>query len=503
MADLPPPDSNTIAGMPPQNIVLVVMDTARADDVFGTVDGTAVTPELDSLAEDSTRYNNAYAAAPWTLPSHGSLFTGTYPSKHGAHAGHKRLDDSLPTMAELFSDAGYETVAVSNNTWVSEEFGFGRGFEQFYKTWQHVQSDTDLGRIAREYNGREQWRPLAGALFDGNPLVNLWNAIYGQFFRKRDDDGARRTNRWLDEWLTDRETDRPFFLFCNYLEPHLPYDPPKEYTEPFLPPDTTYEAAQAVPQEPWAYIAGQQEMTDADFAALRALYRGELAYLDARLGYLQSMLAEAGVWDETVFVVIGDHGENVGDHGLMDHQYCLYETLTKVPMLVHGGPFATGETRDDLVQLTDLLPTLLDTTGIDPSSAELDTQGVSFHPESGDDPRDAVFAEYLATQPSMEALQKQLGSLPEQVTQYDRSLRAVRTAEYKLVCGSDGARELYHVTTDPTEETDIASEAEEHASRLETRLEAWLDSFDHADVTADIDIATDTQSRLEDLGYLQ
>lgn len=489
--------------MPPQNIVLVVMDTARADDVFGTIDDTAVTPTLDSLATEGTRYTNAYAPAPWTLPSHASLFTGAYPSKHGAHADHKRLDESLPTMAELFNDAGYETAAVSNNTWISEEFGFGRGFDQFYKTWQHVQSDIDLGRIARQYDGREQLRRLTRALFEGNPAVNLWNAVYGKFFRKRTDDGARRTNKWIREWLHGRDGDRPFFLFCNYLEPHLPYDPPKEYTDPFLPASTTYEEAQAVPQEPWAYIAGQRSLSDEEFAALRALYRGELAYLDARLGDLQSMLAEAGVWEDTVFVVIGDHGENIGDHGLMDHQYCLYETLTNVPLLVRGGPFPADHERDTLVQLTDLLPTLLDVAGIEVPSAHSDVQGHSFHPESDTETRDAVFSEYLAPQPSMDALQKRLGSLPDAIEHYDRSLRAIRTAEYKLVRGSDGSRELYDITADPGEETDIAGEMPDQLESLEKRLDAWLDSFDHAETSGGVDIDSDTQSRLEELGYLQ
>jgi hypothetical protein len=122
-------------------------------------------------------------------------------------------------MAEPLSQAGYETVAVSNNTWISEEFGFGRGFQRFHKTWQYVQSETDLGRISRTEEGTDKLRAVAKAIFDGNPVMNLANAVYGQFVRKQTDSGAKRTNEWIDEWLADRTGSRPFFLFVNYLEP--------------------------------------------------------------------------------------------------------------------------------------------------------------------------------------------------------------------------------------------------------------------------------------------
>jgi arylsulfatase A-like enzyme len=419
------------------NVVLVVLDTARYKDVLTEAKGRRTTPFLDELARAGTRYDRAFTPASWTLPAHASLFTGTYPSRHGAHAGHKQLDADLPTLAELLRDAGYETVGVSNNTWISEEFGFGRGFETFRKTWQYVQTETDLGRVARTEEGAAKFRALARTLFDGNPVANLVNTVYGQFFRKKEDSGAKSTNDWIGDWVESRRSASPFFLFVNYLEPHLPYRPPREYARPFLPDHTDYEGAMAVPQDAWRYVAGQTDHDREDFEALRALYRGELAYVDERLRELRDILAAANKWEDTVLVVVGDHGENIGDHGLMDHQYCLYETLLHVPLVVHGGAFTGGGRVDQFVQLPDLVPTLLDAANVDGPNGQ-PFQGRSVHPDVATGEREQVFAEYLAPQPSMEALETRLGTLPQEVRQYDRSLRTVRVGNEKLIRGSDG-----------------------------------------------------------------
>ncbi|EMA39640.1 sulfatase [Halococcus morrhuae DSM 1307] len=482
------------------NIVLVVMDTARArETVHERYD---FLPELDRLAQTGTEYTETVASAPWTLPSHASLFTGTYPSKHGAHAGHKHLDEGLPTLAEAFQDGGYETIAVSNNTWISEEFGFARGFDTLYKTWQYVQTDIDLGEIARTKQGAEMMRALATRLAEGNPAINVANAIYGQFFRKRTDDGAKRTNEWIREWLADRNDDEPFFCFVNYLEPHLEYRPPESIVERFLPADVSYEEAMAVPQDAWGYIAGTVDLTDRQFDILRALYLAELAYLDRRLGELRRHLEAAGEFEDTVFVVTGDHGENIGDHGLMDPQYSLHETLLHVPLIIHGPGFETGQV-DDLVQLTDLAPTLLDAADIDAPTLRDASQGQSFHPEVETPPREYAIAEYMAPQPSMDALRERVGILTDDLERFDRSLRAIRTDDEKLIRGSDGTRKFYELRHDPEEATNLTTERSERVDTLETTLDEWLDTFEHADTSGEVSMTDATEARLEDLGYLQ
>ncbi|WP_440770853.1 sulfatase family protein [Natronorubrum sp. DTA28] len=480
-----------------RNVVLVVLDTARAKS-----SGPKTSPTLNRLANEGTSFTNAFATAPWTLPSHASMFTGTYSSEHGTHGGHTYLDEGLRTLAESFADSGYETIGVSNNTWITEEFGFDRGFDELRKGWQYIQSDADMGAVVRGEDLREKLDATRNRLFDGNPVVNAANILYSELLQPAGDDGSDRSTTWVANWLAERDADDPFFLFCNFIEPHVEYDPPREYAERFLPEGASYEEAAAIRQDPRAFDCEDYELTDRDFALLRGLYRAELAYVDDQLGELRTALEESGEWEDTLFVVCGDHGEHIGEHGFFGHQYNLYDTLINVPLVFHGGPFTDGGERDDLVQLLDLPATLLETAGID--DPELLEQGSSrsLHPDSTAPPRDAVFAEYVAPQPSIERLEARFGDIPDRVREYDRRLRAVRTREYKYVRGDDGFERLHDVAADPNERDDIAAEEPEQVRTLQRRLEEQFEPLEDADTTGAVEMREGTKERLADLGYL-
>ena len=480
------------------NVVVVVLDTTRWDDALNP----SVAPTLTDLESAGTTATQAITPAPWTLPSHASMLTGTYPSNHGAHAAHERLDGRLPTLPELFGTAGYETLCISNNTWLSIESGFDRGFDTFKQMWQLVQSSTALSELV-DVMAERRARAVGRKLLDGNPLANVANLVYRLAVRDRSDDGAARTTEWITDWLQDRERDEPFFLLTNYLEPHLEYRPPERLAEQFLPAAWGYEEAMAIPQEPWEYLAGDLSLSDGELRALRGLYRAEIAYLDEQLAALKRALVDAGEWEETVFVVTADHGENIGDHGLMDHQYCLYETLIHVPLVVHGGAFTDGEDVTDLVSLVDLAPTLLDAAGIDAPEARDGFQGRSFHPEADSDPREFTVSEYMAPQPSMEALEHHVGDIPTEVRRYDRSLRSIRTGSHKLVRGSDGTVELYDLGADPRESTDVAAANPQLVDRLTDTLDEWLEEFEQADVDGSVTLDADRKAQLEELGYIR
>ncbi|OLZ40768.1 sulfatase [Natrinema saccharevitans] len=484
-----------------RNVAVIVMDTMRASSVDSVSLGSGSFASLDENHDKIVNINNAFTSAPWTLPSHASLFTGTTPSKHGAHAGHKQLNDTHTTLAEVLANEGYETVAVSNNTWVSEEFGFNQGFETFYKTWQYVQSDTDLGKISQTYDGFNMLWEATKTVFKGNPVTNVTNAIYGQFFRRANDDGATRTNKWIKNWLTSRDDSRPFFLFVNYLEPHLEYRPPKAHAEEHLPEGVTYEEAMEVSQDAWGYIAGRVELSREDFEVLRALYRAEIAYLEEKIEEVIDLLKAVNEWEETLFILTSDHGENIGDHNLMDHQYALYDTLLHVPLYVRDSSFEDCEI-DDIVQLIDIPPTILDILDIDASDAREQFQGISFYPDA-DETRKYAVAEYMAPQPSMDALETKIGDLSEHVYDYDRSLRSIRTDQYKYIRGSDGSQELYDIQRDPQERNDLTASKEDIVGQFDATLDEWLNSFEQTEDTDSVSMDEDTKSRLEDLGYLQ
>ena len=480
-----------------RNVVIVVLDTARA----GSVD-EQTTPTLSALADEGTAFDRAFATAPWTLPSHASMFTGTYPTEHGTHGGNTYLSDSLCTLPEVFSEAGFETVGVSNNTWITEEFGFHRGFDELRRGWQYVQSEVDMGTVVRGEDLREKIQATRDRLFEGNPLVNAANVLYSEFLQPAGDDGADRTTEWITKWLHDRSDDRPFFLFCNYIEPHVQYDPPPEYAKRFLPDGATYEEATEIRQDPRAYDCEDYELTDREFALLRGLYRAELAYVDDHIGRLRQALEVTGQWDDTLFVVCGDHGENVGDHGFFGHQYNLYDTLMHVPLVLHGGPFTDGSRRTDLVQLLDLPTTLIETAGITDPEFSAQNHGRSFHPDSRVSPREAVFAEYVAPQPSIQRLEARFGEIPDSVREFDRRLRAIRTAEYKYVTGDDGFERLHFLDSDPGERVDVSSAEPELVDSLTRQLEGQFNGLEPVEPTGEVSMSGSTKDRLADLGYL-
>ncbi|EMA33229.1 sulfatase [Halobiforma nitratireducens] len=491
-----------------ENVVLVVLDTARAESI-----GERTTPTLRRLAKEGVAFENAFAPAPWTLPSHASMFTGTYPSEHGAHGGHPYLEADLRTLPEAFADAGFRTVGVSNNTWLTEEFGFHRGFDELRKGWQYIQSDTDMGAVVRGEDRREKLQAARDRLFDGNPLINAANVLYSEFLQPAGDDGADRSTTWIADWLTSRDSDRPFFLFCNFIEPHVEYDPPREYAEQFLPEGTNYADATGIRQDPRAYDCDQYELSEREFAALRGLYRAELAYVDDQLAALRDALEVADKWEDTLLVVCADHGEHIGERGFFGHQYNLYDTLLNVPLVAHGGPFTGVGSRTDLVQLLDLPMTLLETAGIDDPALRDQGSGRSMLPavtgaDEGDDAtvRDAAFAEYVAPQPSIERLEARFGEdeIPEHVRAFDRRLRAVRTSEYKYVQGSDGSERLHRVRSDPAERTDRRDDEPERVRELRARLEERFGPLEGVDAGDDEGVAMEagTKERLADLGYL-
>jgi arylsulfatase A-like enzyme len=454
------------------NVLLVVLDTVRAAETVPA--DPELTPTLAGLADEGAEFTEAVSTAPWTLPSHASLFTGTYPSKHGGHADRRRLDANQPTLASSLAEGGYETFGVSNNVWVTEEFGFTRGFETFEEF-----GERDGSRAAPTEAGGD-------------------SAASGPT-----DDGAERTVERVRSWLDDRDGDRPFFAFCNFIEPHLEYRPPESIAESTLPDGWSYDEAMTLRQDPRAFDADQFDHDDEAWEVLRALYRAEMTYLDSQLERLVDVLRAADEWEDTVTIVVGDHGENVGEHGLLGHQYSLYDTVVRVPFVCHGGPFADDvPDTDEPVQPVDVAPTVRDVTGVTDATARRTEQGRSLHPDAATSPRDVAISEYRGPQPPIEVLESEYGPVPDRIGTFQRSLRAVRTPNWKYVRGSDGTERLYDLAADPGERHDVSDESPAETAALADRLDRWLDSFEHGGTAESVSVEESTKERLSDLGYL-
>jgi Arylsulfatase A and related enzymes len=307
----------------------------------------------------------------------------------------------------------------------------------------------------------------------------------------RHDSGAYLTTRRAKRWLNG---DEPFFMFLNYREPCLTYDPPAEYISKVTPTGETPPDPGSVNQDPWAYATGEIEMDETDFNRLKTLYDAELRYLDARLGQLFEALDTKGLLDETLVIVTSDHGENIGDHGLMDHQYCLRDTLLHVPLVMRGPGVEPGR-RGGLVELRDLYQTLLAAAEIEGADPTVDLR---------DRPsRDAIAAEYRTPMPSIDRLRTEYGDLPESVRGYDRGLQAIRTEDWKLIRGTDGSERLYNLADDPNERVDVSNATTDVRDRLAGQLRDRLPPLERADATAGTESAVPAVlgDRLEDLGY--
>lgn len=478
------------------NILAIVLDTARAD-VIKNIHSLST---VRSIATEGCTFTNCFANAPWTLPSHSSFFTGLRPSHHGV-VSRDNVFRTKRDLVSLLDDQGYATVAFSNNPWISPDFGFDT-FDDFVACWNPFQRGSDLAGISQLEGTGEQLKAIGRNLLDLDAPFTLANAFYMRFLRDRHDSGARLTNRLIRQWFDGQNSDKPFFAFVNYMEPHLEYDPPTEYAEQYLPDGIDLKTAKTLNQDPWAYLVGEEPMDEDDFAILRALYRAELAYLDKRLGELYDYLEQSDLLDETAIFIFGDHGENIGDHCLMDHQYSLYDTLLHVPLIARfPKSFNKGTKFGGLIELRDIYPTILELAGAQkPNEESIATKPLQKRLDE-DNGRKYVISEYPSPQPSITILQDRYDSTND-LSKYDRQLQSIRTESWKYIRASDDNNELYNLSIDPEEENNISGDGIEMEAYLSEKLYEEIGGFDTNFQREKRKLPKANKQHLEDLGYL-
>ncbi len=445
-----------------QNIVLVVLDTMRRD-ASSLSDGggrwTGLTPNLKQLASEGTAFPNAWSVAPWTVPSHASIFTGLLPSSHGCTMSHLRLDPNLPTIAGLLSKAGYETGAFYSIPWLSDRVtGLLNGFK------------------------RKEESPIG----DLNNLISPMG-----------DQGGLQTLSNVSEWLNKHSRKKPFFLFVNLLEAHLPYNPPADYRKAHLSdlaPDDQVTIA-------WGheYNAGLHPDNSVDWDRVDRLYGGDVNTADRLLGNLISLLKEHELYDETILIVTSDHGENIGDHGLMEHQYSVHETLLAVPLVIRAPEMAIAQgERSDPVLTTDLFATILDAAGISMQNMPLHSRSLLKAPAKGMENR-LLIAEY--DRPHNVLIDNLSKINPElDVKKLTPAWKTVRVGSMRLTSGSDGTVMLHDMSTDPVQETNLAKDNAEEVIRLLSILtHSRTVKGVYSDDTMEVDETTRRQ--LKSLGY--
>ncbi len=443
------------------NIVIVVLDTLRRDytGVDAGPGATSPTPTLDRLAAEGTNFTRVWSAASWTVPSHASIFTGLLPSGHGCNALRPRFDPAIPTAAEALDAGGYATAAFFSNPWLtSRATGLLRGFAE-----------------------RQEAR-IGG-------LSSLTSSM--------GDQGGRRTLDQIARWLQDYDGDDPVFLFANILEAHLPYDPPRDYRSRHL---ADLAVDDRVPID-WGHEinAGARDPAVEDWDRVRRLYAGDANFADRFLAGVLNLVRRHLDWENTVVIVTSDHGENLGEHGLAEHQFSVHETLLSVPLVIHAPPalLAPGR-RDDPVSLTDLYATVLDLAGVDaeppPTSRSLLPEppaGAALRP---------VVSEYAGPNPELLLLLRRVNEAVD-MAPLTAAWRTVRQGDLRLSLASDGRVELHDLAADPGQERNLAEARPDDVARLRELLAApgaaaWLQPQEDAV----IDEATRRQ--LESLGYV-
>lgn len=479
------------------NVVVVVCDTLRPD-ALSCYDGHVDTPGFDKIASEGTLFQNAYAAGPGSSISHGALFTGRYPSESGI-VGQVDIPSEETTMAEHFRNAGYQTFGIPGPSRIGSDWGYDKGFDAYLEKWRDIPSSITLDDLQK-------------AIADPTLVAPMPK----HFYRMATQGDDKHTGYLVDVFMRklSKDISDPFFAFANFPFVHAPYDPPRPYKQQATP------ELDRPPVGVLDYLSGSEErfenedvrldrvkeiqtgngdpkffadndwLSDQELAVLRKWYHASVEYLDSHIGRLWDWMEQTDKTDDTIFVILADHGEYLGEHGLLKHMYFHFEEALHVPLIIAGPGVPSGERRTDFVSLVDIFDTICDLAGID---RPVRTSGQSIFKH---DRRDAVFAE------------NGIRSLPEfyenhlseqQLDQFKRGRKSIRTNEYLFIQDSEGEYNLY----DLPEEEVVDDPPEGVVTELRERVFDKLGSEFQSDEGYGNDMDQSVVENLRELGYME
>jgi len=464
------------------NILMVVWDTARADHLSLYGYERETTPKLDRWASEARVFDNCLSTAPITVSSHAAMFTGLLPTESGASNAHQWLNEGHSTLAELLRGVNYRTFAWSANPHISREENFTQGFEIVQHPWDE--------------SVRAEARAIVSEKVKGDSSNEL-----GKRLRKADVDGwtlkaaGELAEPALLEWLEASPDDQPFFAFINYMEAHRPLIPPRKFREAFMDAAEIERSYQVdvswIPM--WAYSFGLSEISAPDLATMEAVYDASLLELDGLFDSLLASLRAAGRLENTIVVLTSDHGEHLGDHHMLDHQFSVYDSLLRVPLVVHFPErFEPGHDANPVANY-DLFPTLVELAGIE-FKRSTQSGARSLLSPATERPR---MAEFPA--PFTKPFRQLRKAYPDwDAAAWKQSLSSLTMGEHKLIRGSAGRRELYRVGD---ETRDLSAENAARLTELESELDRWVGQLKPPTLD-EIPESTDEHRKLLDgLGY--
>lgn len=423
--------------MPKGNVLVICVDSLRADHLgcYGYKRDTS--PCIDTVANDGVLFTNAISQAPWTKPSVASLFTSMYMSVHNVLYGFRdtknyaiscRMSNDIVTLAEILKIHGYATAAFGQKLHLRKEFGFKQGFDLL---------KMGLGRSSRINN----------------------NVI---------------------SWLQKRRPDK-FFLYIHYDDAHFPYTP----QDNFKMYDVYKSNANVTGANFKSIRSGEIKLSGEDINHIVASYDGEIKCVDEKIGLLLKQLDGIGYGNNTLVVILADHGDEFMEHGGVAHGHTLFDELIRVPLIMKGPSIPKKLQISGLAQSIDVTPTILDILDLQPDK---EMEGRSLMPLilRGEDVHDAVYS--------------------ERKNYNGEFLRAIRTKKWKLIRDFDTKQDLlFDLEKDPGEITNVRDRFPKVTADLGSRLSGWLDR-EHARASETrfedaVRIDEATKERLKSLGY--
>lgn len=415
------------SGLRLPNVLLISIDTLRADALGSYGNPHGLTPHIDALARDGVLFEQAITSAPWTLPAMASLFTGLYPRHHGAGIisnhrdplGRSALPEGSWTLASALRARGHQTHAIVTNPYLSLRYGLGQGFD----IYANVTIESEAFLSMADTTAFRLLKRLYPTLISG-------------------DRGAVVSDRAV-KWLAQRRASKPFFLWLHYIDPHPPYSRAGVTANKSFRGDLSF----ARPGDGAADItltspdvarlrSGEIRLSAAEKEGVRNLYRAEVQSVDAAVGRILGAIEAQGLSADTLIVCVADHGEEFWEHGGVEHGRTVYDEVVRVPLLMRWpGHLPAGRRVAAVARITDVAPTILDLIGI---AAPSRVDGESLLPLLGSQP-----APRVALTENMLFAEERIG---------------IRTSDRNYVRWEDGKEEVYDLVADPQERIDLAGD---------------------------------------------
>lgn len=434
---------------PAKNVVVLLVDTLRASKLKAFNPSSRVrTPVLDELAAQSAVFERAQSTENWTKPAVGAILTGLHPMDHGARTQSAVLSDDVTTLAEHFKGAGFSTGGFIANGYISDRFGFDQGWDRYKNYIREAGASSEAEDVFRE----------AG------------------------------------DWAVEHRGER-FFLYVHTIDPHVPYDPEDEFVSLYdsrtdydgqVRPRMTGELLHDAKRNP-----PRVTFTESDIVRLQALHDGEITQHDRHMGTFIQRLKDAGLWEDTVFVFVADHGEEFQEHGSWGHGHSVYQELLHVPLLVHREGHVPAARVPTSVSTLDLAPTVLALSGVEPMG------GIAG--------RSLVPLIHGATRPGPELA----------MSEFLDERRVVVAGPWKLIVRGNLTASLFDLDRDPGEQTQLDLVSHPIAARyLRIMQGQFLAATDRSDwlsaeqrrgqrhSAGDVQMDHELQQQLRELGYL-